>query len=157
MKFELFFILFVCIIVFYDGYIKGPISLIYSYSKVLICVIICIYLIYAYYKSPEDFKEALNLVKGFFINSDNLIDKHFEKIISIKPKNNNRNVTALQKKKVAASQQWKCGHCMSILDASYEVDHIVALYRGGTNSETNLVALCRNCHGKKTVDERLAQ
>jgi len=45
---------------------------------------------------------------------------------------------------------------MSILDASYEVDHIVALYRGGTNSETNLVALCRNCHGKKTVNERLS-
>jgi hypothetical protein len=156
MKLELLFILFVCIVVFYDGYIKGPISIIYTYSKVLIGVIICIYLIYSYYKSPEDFKEALDLVKSFFIGSDNFIEKHLEKIKSLKPKISNRNVTALQKKKVAASQEWKCGHCMSILDASYEVDHIVALYRGGTNSETNLVALCRNCHGKKTVNERLS-
>jgi 5-methylcytosine-specific restriction endonuclease McrA len=59
------------------------------------------------------------------------------------------------KKQVAAKQGWSCGHCKSILDASYEVDHILALYKGGSNEESNLVALCRNCHGKKTVNERL--
>jgi 5-methylcytosine-specific restriction protein A len=67
-----------------------------------------------------------------------------------------RNVTALQKKKIAASQEWKCGQCKSLLDETYEVDHRVALFNGGTNDESNLVALCPHCHRKKTVDERIA-
>lgn len=67
-----------------------------------------------------------------------------------------RNVSALQKKKVAASQEWKCGQCKSLLDETYEVDHRVALFNGGSNDESNLVALCPHCHRKKTVDERIA-
>lgn len=66
-----------------------------------------------------------------------------------------RNVTNLMKKKVAADQKWACAHCQETLDESYEVDHKLALYRGGTNEVGNLVALCRNCHGKKTMAERL--
>jgi len=67
-----------------------------------------------------------------------------------------RNVSALQKKKIAASQEWKCGQCKSLLDETYEVDHRVALFNGGSNDESNLVALCPHCHRKKTVDERIA-
>jgi hypothetical protein len=66
-----------------------------------------------------------------------------------------RNVTGLMKKKVAASQQWKCGSCKETLDETYEVDHKLALFKGGTNDESNLVALCPHCHRKKTVEERL--
>jgi len=66
-----------------------------------------------------------------------------------------RNVTGLMKKKVAADQKWVCGHCSQTLDESYEVDHKLALYQGGTNEIENLIALCRNCHGKKTMKERL--
>lgn len=66
-----------------------------------------------------------------------------------------RNVTGLMKKKVAASQQWKCGSCSATLDETYEVDHRVALFNGGSNDQSNLVALCPHCHRKKTVDERL--
>ena len=69
-----------------------------------------------------------------------------------------RSVTGLDKKKVAADQEWDCGHCKMRLDETYEVDHIKALRNGGDNSLENLVALCRNCHGKKTAaDEREAQ
>ena len=67
-----------------------------------------------------------------------------------------RNVSALQKKKVAARQEWKCGMCKSLLDETYEVDHIVALFNGGSNDESNLVGLCPHCHRKKSVDERIA-
>jgi hypothetical protein len=66
-----------------------------------------------------------------------------------------RNVTGLMKKKVAAGQQWKCGNCSATLDETYEVDHRVALFNGGSNDPSNLVALCPHCHRKKTVDERL--
>jgi nitrogen fixation-related uncharacterized protein len=66
-----------------------------------------------------------------------------------------RNVSGLMKKKIAASQGWKCSHCKSLLDETYEVDHRLALFNGGTNDESNLEALCPGCHRKKTVNERL--
>ena len=66
-----------------------------------------------------------------------------------------RNVTNLMKKKIAASQQWKCGGCSCVLDETYEVDHKTALEHGGTNDPSNLWALCPHCHRKKTVQERL--
>jgi 5-methylcytosine-specific restriction protein A len=70
------------------------------------------------------------------------------------PKNINkvkRSVSETKKKYVASNQGWKCGHCSNQLDYSYEVDHIVDLQHGGSNETNNLVALCRNCHGKKTL------
>ena len=68
-------------------------------------------------------------------------------------KESRRSVTALQKRYVASQQQWKCQHCHQLLDESYEVDHIKPLFRGGSNETGNLQALCRNCHGKKTVQD----
>jgi 5-methylcytosine-specific restriction endonuclease McrA len=68
-----------------------------------------------------------------------------------------RNVSGLLKKKIAASQEWKCGSCAALLDETYEVDHKLALFQGGTNEPDNLVALCPNCHRHKTVEERLNQ
>ena len=62
-----------------------------------------------------------------------------------------RNVTPLQKKIVASNQSWKCRKCNSLLDYTYEIDHINPLYQGGGNNLENLQALCRNCHGKKTM------
>ena len=64
-----------------------------------------------------------------------------------------RSVSETKKKFVAAQQSWKCGHCDRQLPAWYEVDHIVRLEHGGSNNVDNLVALCRDCHGKKTAME----
>ena len=66
-----------------------------------------------------------------------------------------RNVSETLKKVVAASQGWQCGHCNRILSASYEVDHITPLADGGSNEAYNLVALCRGCHGHKSIQDRL--
>ena len=60
-----------------------------------------------------------------------------------------------KKKVVASSQQWSCKRCNQLLDASYEIDHIIPLYKGGNNELTNLQALCRNCHGQKTIHDKL--
>jgi hypothetical protein len=66
-------------------------------------------------------------------------------------KSNKRSVSETKKKYVASQQNWKCGHCKSQLNAWFEVDHIISLENGGTNEVINLVALCRDCHGKKTA------
>lgn len=65
-----------------------------------------------------------------------------------------RAVNGYTKRIVASKQEWKCLHCKQMLQASFEVDHILALSNGGSNEEENLVALCRNCHGEKTFLER---
>ena len=70
-------------------------------------------------------------------------------------KKQNRNVTALSKKIVASNQKWLCGNCKKMLDFTYEIDHIIPLFNGGTNEYTNLIALCRECHGQKTAIENM--
>jgi len=66
-----------------------------------------------------------------------------------------RNVTPLTKKIIASNQQWKCAICNNVMDYTYEIDHHVPLFKGGTNDMNNLMALCRNCHGKKTILEKI--
>ena len=66
-----------------------------------------------------------------------------------------RNVSSLTKKMVASNQEWKCGSCSQTLDYTYEIDHHIPLFKGGGNDVTNLIALCRNCHGKKTLLENI--
>lgn len=68
-----------------------------------------------------------------------------------------RSVSETKKKYIAAQQQWKCGHCSIQLPAWFEVDHINKLEHGGSNHITNLIALCRECHGKKTTLENLTK
>ena len=66
-----------------------------------------------------------------------------------------RSVSETKKKYVASQQDWKCNDCRCKLPAWFEVDHVVRLEYGGSNNVDNLVALCRNCHGKKTAFENL--
>ena len=66
-----------------------------------------------------------------------------------------RSVSETKKKYVAANQEWKCGHCHNQLDHTFEIDHKLRLEYGGGNDVNNLIALCRNCHGKKTASENM--
>jgi hypothetical protein len=74
---------------------------------------------------------------------------------SMKVKATKRSVSETKKKFVAAQQGWKCGACKQQLPAWFEVDHKIRLDNGGSNHVDNLVALCRDCHGKKTAFENL--
>ena len=96
---------------------------------------------------PEEFQDTLDLAKQLMKDGSAAYTGSSQK--------EKRNVSGLTKKKVAASQSWKCGNCTHTLDETYEVDHKIALYKGGSNDISNLVALCPHCHRKKTVDERL--
>ena len=110
-------------------------------------------------------------VKGVTFGYENDVanyDKHFKdlnldthdtnKLINnfiLPTKNKKRNVSESKKKYIASNQQWKCKKCNSILDATYEIDHIIPLYKGGDNELANLEALCRNCHGNKTLLDKI--
>lgn len=66
-----------------------------------------------------------------------------------------RSVSETKKKYVASQQGWSCKHCSCQLNHTFEVDHKIDLRYGGTNHVSNLVALCRNCHGEKTMKDKL--
>jgi hypothetical protein len=66
-----------------------------------------------------------------------------------------RSVSETKKKFVASRQNWICETCNSMLNYTFEVDHKIALENGGSNHVDNLVALCRECHGKKTALDRM--
>ena len=66
-----------------------------------------------------------------------------------------RSVSETKKKYVASMQNWKCGECHNQLNAWFEVDHKKRLEHGGGNDVANLVALCRECHGRKTAHENM--
>jgi hypothetical protein len=66
-----------------------------------------------------------------------------------------RSVSETKKKYVASIQDWKCGQCNNKLTHTFEVDHKIRLEYGGGNEPSNLVALCRECHGQKTAMENM--
>jgi 5-methylcytosine-specific restriction endonuclease McrA len=108
--------------------------------------------------------KAVDLCKDFLPDS---ISKRIDIINSTKahtapvylrqniPTSKLRKVSDQLKKIVASQQHWNCKKCKNILDATYEVDHIISLEDGGNNDIQNLQALCRNCHGKKTMEDNI--
>jgi 5-methylcytosine-specific restriction endonuclease McrA len=47
------------------------------------------------------------------------------------------------------AQRWRCVYCRIDIQALFEVDHIVALSRGGRHERSNLQLLCRPCNRAK--------
>lgn len=110
----------------------------------------------------------LNMSKGVFSpnegGGDMLVSPQERRILNSGGNNSGRNgavknvkrsVSETKKKYVAAQQGWNCGGCKRQLPAWFEVDHKIRLDNGGSNNVDNLVALCRDCHGKKTAFENL--
>ena len=81
--------------------------------------------------------------------------QQINRIMESGKKGTKRCVSETKKKFVASQQSWKCGHCQKQLPAWFEVDHKIRLDSGGSNHVDNLVALCRDCHGRKTAMENL--
>jgi hypothetical protein len=88
---------------------------------------------------------------GYFFNNG----VQERRILTSGNKGTKRSVSETKKKYVASNQDWKCGDCGSKLNAWFEVDHKIRLEHGGGNGVENLIALCRDCHGKKTAMENM--
>tara|TARA_B100001142_G_C14177929_1_gene594979 strand:- start:397 stop:939 length:543 start_codon:yes stop_codon:yes gene_type:complete len=108
---------------------------------------------------PVD-KDSLDMLTPFLdltnnTNSINQTSMQEAKIMNSGKTGNKRCVSETKKKFVASQQGWKCEDCQKQLTAWYEVDHKIRLEHGGSNHVDNLVALCRDCHGKKTAFENM--
>ena len=75
----------------------------------------------------------------------------FEKVLGYLRYPNRRQVSHRMKKDVAARAEWHCQLCMRMVNANFEVDHIIPLYHGGDNALSNLQLLCPDCHRSKTA------
>jgi len=102
--------------------------------------------------SNKGFMQGLNQDSGSGSGSTNI---NYERKLLSSGKSTKRSVSETKKKYVASSQNWTCGHCKKQLSAWFEVDHKIRLEYGGTNEVSNLVALCRECHGEKTAFENM--
>ena len=62
-----------------------------------------------------------------------------------------RRVNPLTKKRIGEKYGWTCAcGCGQKLSFDYHVDHIIPLWKGGNNAETNLQSLNPRCHAFKT-------
>jgi len=84
-----------------------------------------------------------------------VLPQYKDRLFKSGTKSTKRSVSETKKKYVAANQDWKCGHCHNQLDHTFEIDHKIRLEYGGGNDVSNLIALCRNCHGIKTASENM--
>lgn len=107
-------------------------------------------------------KNTKDFITPFFNNNNNYSNNNYSnnntqinRILKSGNNSNKRSVSETKKKFVASKQDWTCNDCKCKLPAWFEIDHNIRLDQGGTNHIDNLVALCRNCHGKKTALENL--
>ena len=171
MKFELFLFL-ICTGLIYNTYHDNKyLKLINSWKKYfkmagIAFVGISIYLYVK--KDPKNshdmFKHASKLMSTMPV--DKKSSNFAQMLLNTQVNNNNtvypekkqqhkRSVSETKKKYVASSQNWTCKNCHEKLEATFEVDHVIELQDGGTNEIDNLVALCRNCHGKKGMFRKI--
>ena len=97
------------------------------------------------------------------------------KLISIKNEMQNIKIQLENKKEIAAASQPVnikrrkinkhvrqtildkqkniCGGCKDVLTPYFQIDHIIGLQFGGTDEESNLMALCCECHAMKSIAE----
>ena len=167
-------ILFICFLLYINYKFNNILVKGYNYAKKLPKILIVCVSIIAIVAPTLLSKDTFSFFEFFL--PDNMLNKiktkqqkkidlveEAEKRKQMENKmNTNKNVTKRKvsdkvKKYVAANQTWKCIKCKKILEATYEVDHIVPLYKGGSNEPNNLQALCRNCHGQKTLEDSISK
>jgi 5-methylcytosine-specific restriction endonuclease McrA len=103
----------------------------------------------------QDESSYNNLQSSFLQPQQQQQQQQINRLMESGKKGTKRCVSETKKKFVASQQGWLCGHCKKQLPAWFEVDHKIRLETGGSNHVDNLVALCRDCHGRKTAMENL--
>jgi 5-methylcytosine-specific restriction endonuclease McrA len=66
---------------------------------------------------------------------------------------NRKKINKGMRQQVVNKQENACGACKLALTSYFQIDHIIGLQFGGTDDESNLMALCCECHAKKSISE----
>jgi hypothetical protein len=106
-------------------------------------------------QGQRSFMESFNNDLNPGYNYNPVLQAQQQRNILSGPKTTKRSVSETKKKYIAYMQDWKCGQCKNKLTHTFEVDHRIRLEHGGGNDVSNLVALCRECHGQKTASENM--
>jgi hypothetical protein len=150
----------------YDGKYTSQLTRYKKHFK-LITILFVVFSMYLFIrKNPSESKNMMGHLNGMIrympmdkqskdLLSPFLTSTQEQRILTSGHESTSRSVSGTKKKWIAAQQGWKCNDCQTQLDAWFEVDHKTRLADGGSNHVDNLVALCRNCHGKKTTLENL--
>jgi 5-methylcytosine-specific restriction protein A len=65
---------------------------------------------------------------------------------------------AQMRKDLRAAGYTNCARCkFEFLASALDVDHVIPLYQGGTDTADNLQALCKVCHKIKTNEDKGCQ
>jgi hypothetical protein len=68
---------------------------------------------------------------------------------------NRRLFSEFEKQSIASANDYKCNVCRTdLVEREFQIDHIIPLAIGGKNSIDNLQPLCKNCHKRKTANEK---
>lgn len=62
-----------------------------------------------------------------------------------------KRIPQFTKNRVCANQEWNCNFCKNRFSDVYIIDHMIPLWLGGNNDETNLQGLCPSCNKFKTA------
>ena len=154
---------------YYDNFIINNFKQYIKYYKIGLIAVMAVGVLIIMNRNPGESWSMMNAIKQYIHvvpmdrSTKDLInpllsggkDAATQRIETSGKNSNKRSVSETKKKFVASSQNWKCGDCGEQLSAWFEVDHKVRLEYGGSNHIDNLVALCRECHGRKTTMENL--
>lgn len=75
--------------------------------------------------------------------------------LATKTKFERKRLSSYDRQDIAFKQNWRCKICYKLLPPTYEIDHRQPLFKGGADDKNNMQALCRDCHGTKSMQERL--
>jgi len=146
---------FLVVNTYYDGKYTKMLSINQKYFKMAMFAFVGFSMYLLIKKNPKGSKSMLQHANALIRYMP--VDRETADLISpiFDFTNAKNSMSETKKKYIAADQGWKCNNCACQLNHTFEVDHKVDLRYGGTNHVSNLVALCRNCHGEKTLQNKL--
>ena len=111
-------------------------------------------------KERQEMKAQIDMLLGMHERNE-LKDKIANKsevdfnnnITHQKSRDKRRKISKVMRQQIIEKQQNTCGECKQLLSPYFQLDHIIGLQFGGTDEESNLMALCGDCHNIKSIYE----
>lgn len=97
----------------------------------------------------EENREKTKAVKQVWLAANTLRTRVYTENRRARKSANGGTHTPEQIQEMHAKQRYRCAGCNVSIRKHYEVDHIIALTRGGTNDISNIQLLCMPCNRTK--------